>query len=128
MAFDQLAGKAVLVVEDDEVQREGLATILQRAGFRVAITAGGEGALAFLRDNPPPAVILLDMLLPDLDGWGFLEMRRYASPPGRGHSCFSMGYSTPFGPVSVPVTQPSLPIVAVMAWSVAVGSGEPLTG
>jgi two-component system, chemotaxis family, chemotaxis protein CheY len=69
-------GKTVLVVEDNAVEREGLLAILAREGYRVAVAVNSEGALAFLRDNPPPALVLLDMLAPGgMDGWHFFDER-----------------------------------------------------
>ena len=67
------AHRTILVVEDNDVSREGLAVVLRRAGYRVVPAANGEEALALLRAGPPPDLILLDMLMPVLDGWRFLE-------------------------------------------------------
>jgi carbon storage regulator CsrA len=58
----------LLVVEDDDVAREALAAVLRRAGYRVLPAANGEEALAALRADPAPDLILLDMLMPVLDG------------------------------------------------------------
>ena len=63
----------VLVVEDNEVVREGLAVVLGRAGYEVGLAANGEEALGLLRAGPAFDLILLDMLMPVLDGWRFLE-------------------------------------------------------
>jgi CheY-like chemotaxis protein len=63
----------ILVVEDNDVAREGLAAILRREGYTVALAANGQEALDRLKDHPAPALILLDMLMPVLDGWHFLE-------------------------------------------------------
>src|SRR6266545_4852685 len=65
--------RTLLVVEDNEVAREGLAAILRRAGYEVALATNGQEALNYLDGHPPPALILLDMLMPVLDGWHFLE-------------------------------------------------------
>ena len=68
------AGHArVLVVEDNEVAREGLAVVLHRAGYEVALAANGQEALDLLRAGPAFDLIVLDMLMPVLDGWRFLE-------------------------------------------------------
>jgi CheY-like chemotaxis protein len=67
------ATDTILVVEDHKSAREALATILQREGFAVALATNGQEALDYLRSQPTPRVILLDMLLPVLDGWHFLE-------------------------------------------------------
>lgn len=65
--------ETVLVVEDYPDTREALRFVLNDAGYNVVLAANGQEALDYLRDNPPPAVVLLDMLLPVLDGWQFLE-------------------------------------------------------
>jgi CheY-like chemotaxis protein len=73
----------ILLVEDNEVVREGLARVLRGEGHAVAVAANGREALAALRGGLRPALVLLDMLLPGLDGWRFLEQWRAdrALPP-----------------------------------------------
>jgi|SRR5579871_2199371 len=70
----------VLVVEDDPITRAGMAVILGREGFETITVANGEEALTCLRTGPPPDLILLDMLMPVLDGWHFLD-RLHAEAP-----------------------------------------------
>jgi CheY-like chemotaxis protein len=62
-----------LVVDDNDVSREALAVLLGRAGYRVVPAANGEEALRLLRGGPPVDLVLLDMLMPVLDGWHFLD-------------------------------------------------------
>jgi sigma-B regulation protein RsbU (phosphoserine phosphatase) len=76
MATERPAGKPVLIVEDNEVERVGLATILRREGYAVATAADGASALTLLRAGTDPCLILLDMLLPGKDGWDFLTERK----------------------------------------------------
>jgi CheY-like chemotaxis protein len=76
MASGTLAGRTVVVVDDNEIAREGLAVILRREGYRVVLVADGAQALALVRNGPAPDLVLLDMLTPTLDGWGFLQARR----------------------------------------------------
>ena len=75
--------RTLLVVEDNDVSREGLAVVLRRAGYHVVPAANGEEALRLLRAGPPPDLILLDMLMPVLDGWHVLERLQQEStrPP-----------------------------------------------
>jgi CheY-like chemotaxis protein len=74
-------GKKVLIVEDDAAARDGLATILQREGYHVATLPDGLKALDYLRDGARPDLILLDMLLPVMDGWNLLkEMQSWSRP------------------------------------------------
>jgi CheY-like chemotaxis protein len=72
--------QTLLVVDDDPIAREGLGVILRREGYEVILTANGEEALAMLRRQRPD-LILLDMLMPILDGWHFLERLKTESPP-----------------------------------------------
>ncbi|OJF12477.1 response regulator [Couchioplanes caeruleus] len=61
----------VLVIEDDPAAAELLSTPLRRAGYHVTVAASGEQGLATARANDPEA-ILLDIELPDIDGWQVL--------------------------------------------------------
>jgi CheY-like chemotaxis protein len=63
-------GKHVLVVEDDPTGRAALALILSHVGHDVRCAADGEEALEELRVHRPD-VVLLDLLLPRVDGWEF---------------------------------------------------------
>jgi CheY-like chemotaxis protein len=68
---------AVLVVDDDVDIREALTDILEDRGFPVLSAANGRDALTLLRSlDAPPAVILLDLMMPIMDGYGFLEEHR----------------------------------------------------
>ena len=58
----------ILLVEDNEVNRDMLVRRLQRAGHQVATAADGETALTAMREQQP-AVVLMDMNLPVMDGW-----------------------------------------------------------
>jgi CheY-like chemotaxis protein len=64
-------GKRILVVEDDAATREALAMILGAEGFTVVGAANGQEALGLLRDVPRPDLILLDLMMPIMDGWQF---------------------------------------------------------
>ena len=58
----------VLLVEDNEVNRDMLVRRLQRAGHRVMTAGDGEAALIAMRAEQP-GVVLMDMNLPVKDGW-----------------------------------------------------------
>ena len=65
----------VLLVEDNELNREMLARRLRRAGLEVVTAADGREALARMQEHNP-AVVLMDMSLPVLDGWTACRMAR----------------------------------------------------
>ena len=62
------AEQTILLVEDNEVNRDMLVRRLQRAGHQVVTAGDGEAALAAMREHQP-AVVLMDMNLPVKDGW-----------------------------------------------------------
>jgi two-component system response regulator MprA len=63
----------ILVVDDSPDCRAGLELLLRRHGFRVLLAADGQQALECIRAGVVPDLILLDMLLPVVDGFAFLE-------------------------------------------------------
>jgi CheY-like chemotaxis protein len=65
----------VLVIDDDDDARELLAALVARAGYSVATACNGREALALLRDIRP-AVIFLDVVMPDMDGLQFRQEQR----------------------------------------------------
>src|SRR5215210_50949 len=67
-----LAGGRVLVVDDDRVNRLLLTRSLEREGHRVSAAENGQAALRLLREDPPD-VVLLDVVMPELDGVAVLE-------------------------------------------------------
>ena len=68
----------VLVVEDDEEVRESYVTVLEQEGFDViAVSDGEQGLLAAAARRPD--VILLDLMMPEMDGFTFRQ-RQQAAP------------------------------------------------
>ena len=64
----------ILLAEDDEDLRDAMIDTLNDAGYRVAAVANGLDALEWLRSaEQPPALILLDLMMPIMDGWRFRE-------------------------------------------------------
>ena len=69
--------KHILVVEDDTSIRDMLTDVLEDEGYHVIRAANGCEALVQLRERqPPPHLILLDLMLPYMSGWDFCEERR----------------------------------------------------
>jgi CheY-like chemotaxis protein len=65
--------RAVLVVEDDEDIREAMVGVLESQGYCVWAAHHGEDALAQLRARGAPSIILLDLMMPVMDGWTFCQ-------------------------------------------------------
>jgi CheY-like chemotaxis protein len=71
--------KRVLLIEDDELLRETLTTILEVEGYAVLAAADGAEALRRLQAGDRPDLILLDLMMPGMDGWQFRrEQARHA--------------------------------------------------
>jgi two-component system OmpR family response regulator len=65
-------GPVVLVVDDDERTRELVRTTLESEGYRVHTAASAEGGLAVIAEERPD-LVLLDVLMPQVDGWEMLR-------------------------------------------------------
>jgi|SRR5579871_854269 len=66
-----VAAPRLLLVEDDAAIRESLAEALEQEEFEVLTAANGREALTLLREGPRPSAILLDLMMPVMDGWDF---------------------------------------------------------
>ncbi len=68
--------KTILVADDDPIGRELVREILESQGYRVTEAGDGAGALSAIRATPPD-LVLLDIQMPVLDGFGVIqELRR----------------------------------------------------
>jgi CheY-like chemotaxis protein len=67
--------KTVLIVEDDDVIRGAIQLVLEWEGYRVDCARNGQEALNMLRTDRP-SLVLLDLMLPVLDGWAFCEAQK----------------------------------------------------
>jgi CheY-like chemotaxis protein len=72
--------KLILIIEDDRDVAESVAEVLEASGYSTAIAGNGREALDHLHSNDLPDLILLDMMMPVMDGWQFREEQR-RSPP-----------------------------------------------
>jgi CheY-like chemotaxis protein len=66
----------ILVVEDDPEIREVVSDVLQDEGYAVVTATNGQEGLERLRHMPPPCLILLDLLMPVMNGGEFLSALR----------------------------------------------------
>ena len=71
--------RPVLIVEDDADLREMMAQLLTLEGYHIDTAANGREALEYLNEAPRPDVILLDLMMPIMDGWEF--RRRQQNDP-----------------------------------------------
>lgn len=88
-----MSPRRVLVVDDDPAIREIMAVLLRRDGVAVDIAQDGEKAIALLAENDYAAVVL-DLIMPRLDGYGVIEFMR------------SRGLTTPIVVVSAVTDEP----------------------
>ena len=75
--------KTVLVVDDDEWIRNVLKIVLESEGYEVALASDGNEAIEHI-DRQTPALILLDLMMPNMNGFEFadrLRQRKVAPPP-----------------------------------------------
>jgi CheY-like chemotaxis protein len=70
------APRTVLVVDDDADVRRTVAYALEDAGYRVLLAVDGRDALEVLLGETRPDLVLLDMMMPRMDGWAFRAEQR----------------------------------------------------
>ena len=72
--------RPILVVEDDELILNALESTLAGEGYHVMTAPDGAAALDLV-ERQPPALILLDMMMPVMDGWAFARAYRKQAAP-----------------------------------------------
>jgi CheY-like chemotaxis protein len=68
--------KHIVVIEDDTDLRETLKDLLEMEGFSVVTASKGREGLRQIEQNGQPCLILLDLMMPVMNGWEFLETLR----------------------------------------------------
>jgi CheY-like chemotaxis protein len=63
----------ILLVEDDSDLADVIVEVLRMEGYRVAYASDGKAALELLREQELPDLILLDLMMPNMNGWEFRE-------------------------------------------------------
>jgi CheY-like chemotaxis protein len=71
--------ETVLIVEDEVQTRDALTDLLQKDGREIVTAGDGQEAMECLAKGARPRVILLDLMMPRMDGWEFL--RRQSADP-----------------------------------------------
>ncbi len=69
----------ILVVDDNDALRENLAETLEIEGYPVAVAGDGASALEKLSEDPPPGIVLLDLMMPGMSGAELLARIRAES-------------------------------------------------
>jgi CheY-like chemotaxis protein len=65
---------SILVVEDNDDIREAIGQILENEGYEIALAEDGERALELLAEVPRPCLLLVDLIMPRMDGWQLLNL------------------------------------------------------
>ncbi len=63
----------ILIVDDDEINRDTLESLIQSFGHTAIVSGNGPHALDLIRRQPPPDMVLLDILMPEMDGYEVLK-------------------------------------------------------
>jgi CheY-like chemotaxis protein len=69
----QIARRAVMIIDDDDAIREALEDVLSDEGYEVVGVSDGQQALDYLHGEKRPNAILVDLWMPVMDGWKFLD-------------------------------------------------------
>jgi CheY-like chemotaxis protein len=64
---------SILIVDDDDAIREALEDVLSDEGYHVVGMSDGQQALTYLQAEPRPSAMLVDLWMPVMDGWKFLD-------------------------------------------------------
>src|ERR1700688_1054252 len=73
---DALVGKKVLVVDDDVRNIFALSSVLERRGMDVITAGTGREAIAKLEKTPDLAIVLMDIMMPEMDGYETMQVIR----------------------------------------------------
>jgi len=73
---DDLVGRAVLLVDDDSRNIFALSSVLERRGMKVLTATTGREAIDILESTPDLAIVLMDIMMPEIDGYQTIEMIR----------------------------------------------------
>jgi CheY-like chemotaxis protein len=63
----------IVIIEDDVDLRETMQDLLEMEGYSVCTAENGKAGLKLIEDSGKPCLILLDLMMPEMNGWEFLE-------------------------------------------------------
>jgi hypothetical protein len=73
---ENLIGRKVLLVDDDPRNIFALSSVLERRGMEVVTATTGREAIALLESQPGVAIVLMDIMMPEMDGYQTMEVIR----------------------------------------------------
>jgi len=76
---EALIGKKVLVVDDDMRNIFALSSVLERRGMAVLTAGTGREAISMLESTPDVAIVLMDIMMPEMDGYATMQVIRQNS-------------------------------------------------
>jgi CheY-like chemotaxis protein len=86
----EMRAPSVLIVDDDETIREVLANLLQEEGYTVFTAPDGQPALERLRTHSSSLVVLVDLMMPGMDGYALLQTLSAENPLTTQHAYILM--------------------------------------
>jgi CheY-like chemotaxis protein len=86
--------KSVLVVEDDEDVRDCILQVLNGEGYDAQVAENGKEGLEKLQSMPVPTLVLLDLMMPSMNGWEFLDAQK-SDPKLHGHKIVTISAIKP---------------------------------
>jgi CheY-like chemotaxis protein len=73
---DDLVGRTVLLVDDDARNIFALSSVLERRGMQVLTATTGNEAIQLIDSRPDLAIVLMDIMMPEMDGYQTIEVIR----------------------------------------------------
>jgi CheY-like chemotaxis protein/signal transduction histidine kinase/HAMP domain-containing protein len=73
---EDLIGKSVLLVDDDSRNLFALSSVLERRGLNVFTSSTGSETINILKENPNIAIVLMDIMMPEMDGYETMQVIR----------------------------------------------------
>lgn len=99
------AAEPVLVVDDSALMRDTICATLAPRGYHVNVAGDGREALQYLRDADEPQIVILDIVMPLLDGLGLCrEIEHDAQLKNAGHKIVLMSSTVRLSALDIPAT------------------------